>query len=63
MKITQQHIFQPITITLETADETDALWDAIRKYEVEGDDEYVRKARKFCLDLNNWFSNHAQLGG
>lgn len=60
MKITQKPKFQPITITLETADEAEAFWNALRSVETVVIDE---AAHRIVIDLSNWFSNISQLGG
>ena len=58
MKIEQKPKFQPITITLETSEEAKLLWEVIV-----GDQEIGKKAKKFGIEISNWLSNNAQLGG
>lgn len=60
MKVKQNPMFQPITITLETPEEAEALWDALRSAETLAQDAATHR---IIMDLSNWFSNHAQLGG
>lgn len=55
MKISQEPVFQPITIVLETAEEANKLMDLI--------DGSSIKASTIKYELSNWFSYHAQLGG
>lgn len=64
MIVKQQPIFQPITITLETAKEAEALWNLVDyasgpQSRLELDDFN----RKFAIGLSNWFSEKAQMGG
>jgi hypothetical protein len=60
MKIEQKAQFKPITITLETLDEAKAIWDAVNEGRAS-----TGNSRSFhvCVELSNWFSNNAQLGG
>jgi hypothetical protein len=60
MKIKQTPQFQPITITLETVEEAEALWGAIC---MDGVVNEVPERKIILDDLSNWFSNNAQLGG
>lgn len=60
VKIKQQPKFQPITITLETTEEAEAFWNALRSAETVVVDD---SARRIVLDLQNWFSSVSQLGG
>jgi hypothetical protein len=56
MKVDQEAKFSPITIVLETADEAEILWRAIR--EVIPDTPIDRK---FINELSDWFSLKAHL--
>lgn len=58
MKIEQNPKFQPITITIETKEEAEAIWQAVRSMSsgVKERDEIFRK-------VSDWFSNISQLGG
>ena len=58
MKIEQKPKFQPITITLETSEEADMFWEVIV-----GGVVISKKAKKFGIEISNWLSNNAQLGG
>lgn len=58
MKITQEPKFQPITITLETVKEARAFWSILD--DVKPLDTSVNTLR---LQLADWFSHQAQLGG
>lgn len=55
MECKQEPKFQPITITLETAQEAEALW-AVLERRVESQSE-----QKIINDLADWFSQQAQL--
>lgn len=57
MKIEQADGFQPITLTLETRREAEILWAAIREYKGAGS----QSEHNFCINISNWFSEHAQL--
>ncbi len=58
MKIEQNPEFQPITITLETAEEAEALWRAVRDAET----VTIDKDRFDILrELSDWFTTEAQL--
>lgn len=56
MKFSQGDVFQPITITLETLQEAQALWDIIRRTSTVSDEE-----SDLLCDLSNAFSNEAIL--
>jgi len=57
MEITQQEKdFAPITIVIETAEEAEAPWAAIRAYETTGKAE-----RRFMNEISDWFSTQARL--
>lgn len=61
MKMSQTPKFQPITITLETASEANALWEIL-------DSVYYTlpigsDARNIAIAMSNWFTCDAQLGG
>jgi hypothetical protein len=58
MKCEQKPEFQPITIILETAQEAEAVWYAVRKQR-----NPVAEESAICTRLSNWFSNRAQFGG
>ena len=60
MKIKQDPQFQPITITLETLEEAETLWGVI---EADNLTKTIPGRREILIDLSNWFSNNAQLGG
>lgn len=51
--------FKPITITLESQEEAEALWMAIRELRNTGGIPAAHLA--FCINLSNWFSNEARL--
>ena len=57
MKLEQEVKFQPITITLETMEEAEALW-AIMECEFE-----TKAARDLAIEISNWMASQAQLGG
>lgn len=61
MKIEQKPKFQPITITLETEAEAQAIWDAVLAYKPHGHSEQITNDT-LCA-ISNWFSNKAQLLG
>lgn len=64
MKINQKPMFQPITITLETAEEAEALWDVVRLASGNMTNvEATPKHKKLLADMSSFFSNNAQLGG
>lgn len=61
MKFKQNKAFNPISITLETADEAELFWEMMR-------DVYVTKhvsdnVRAMADKISDHFSNDAQLGG
>ena len=60
MKIKQ---FIPITITLETREEAEALWMIIRSGAlVDGPSPTITSARRVLYaKLHNWFSNESRL--
>jgi len=53
--------FQPITITLETAEEANAFWDILNACSPEtlGMEQY-EAAQAMCKKMSNWLSNTAQ---
>ena len=57
MKPEQEVKFQPITITLETVEEAEALW-AIMQCEFK-----TKAARDLAIEISNWVVSQAQLGG
>ena len=57
MKLEQKPKFQPITITLETADEAEAFW-AIMSCEFK-----TKAARDLSIEIFNWITDQAQLSG
>ena len=58
MLITQQDVkFAPITITLETRQEADALW-AIINNQKPGTNQQTKDHLALRNKLSNWFSNH-----
>jgi hypothetical protein len=61
MKIEQEPEFQPITITIETADEANFLWEILEEAVLPATHKNAK--REFCISLCNWFSDTAQLGG
>jgi hypothetical protein len=58
MKIEQKPKFQPIIITLETSQEAEAVWYAIRTVTPKS-----LLDRDVMTDMSNWFANVGQLGG
>ena len=57
MKITQQeNHFAPITIVIETAEEAEVLWAAIRCFRASDPSDKQR-----LIEMSDWFSNHAKL--
>jgi len=57
MKITQQEKdFAPITIVIETAEDAEVLWAAIRCFRASGQSDKQR-----LIEMSDWFSNHAKL--
>jgi len=57
MKITQQEKdFAPITIVIETAEEAEVLWAAIRDYAT-----MHPHIGAILIDLSDWFSTQARL--
>ena len=58
MKIEQNPKFQPITITIESKEEAEAIWQAIRNMS-SGDSDRDAILRK----VSDWFINMSQLGG
>lgn len=56
MRFEQNDEFKPITITLETRQEAEALWDAVRNTQL-GDSTKDAILRS----ISNWFSSHAHL--
>jgi hypothetical protein len=56
MKFSQGDVFQPITITLETLHEAQALWDIIRRTSAASDEEI-----ELLCAISNAFSNEAIL--
>ena len=58
MKIEQKPKFQPITITLETSEEVEMFWEVVN-----GGAKISKKAKKFGIEISNWISSNAQLGG
>ena len=58
MLITQQDVkFAPITITLETRQEADALWAIINNQKPETNQQ-TKDHLALRNKLSNWFSNH-----
>ena len=58
MLITQQDVkFAPITITLETRQEADALWAIINNQKPETNQQ-TKDDLALRNKLSNWFSNH-----
>lgn len=51
--------FKPITITLETREEAEAMWKAIRSMRNVG--EMPSEHLAFYINLCNWFSNEGRL--
>jgi hypothetical protein len=51
--------FTPITITLETREEAEALWLALRNVEYVG--AVPVRDRLICGEMSNWFSNESRL--
>lgn len=47
--------FTPITITIETREEAEALWLAVRAALGNGSKSVV------CSDISNWFANESRL--
>jgi len=64
MQIKQKPTFAPITIMLETAEEAEALWDAVR-IAIHTPCKATRAPDRlsFYINLSNAFSNDLQLGG
>ena len=60
MKITQPTEFKPITIVLETAEEAEILWEAVRLSVDMPYIDFKPKARDFLIALSDWFSNSAK---
>ena len=58
MKIQQDAIFQPIKITLETADEAEAFWGILGATPKDNSSSDALACR-----ISNWLSEHAQMGG
>lgn len=59
MKITQEPKFQPITLTLETKEEAEALYQVVRR---DGIKCPISQAQgEFLRRLSDWFSERAQL--
>ena len=57
MLITQQDVkFAPITITLETRQEADALWGIIN-YQKQETNQQLKDRVALLNKLSNWFSN------
>jgi len=61
MKIEQEPKFQPITITLETAAECQALWDAVLAYKPQRHQHSEQITNDTICAISNFFSNKAQL--
>jgi len=60
MEISQEPKFQPITIILESKEEAEALWKAVRFFDfIWG--EINEKDVKILGRINNWFSTQANL--
>ena len=59
MKIQQEPKFQPITLTLETKEEAEWLWEMVDN----SGPQPSRQQQEFYTALSNWFSDQAQLGG
>lgn len=51
--------FTPVTITLETREEAEALWIAVRDARNRGGLTSERMA--FHINMSNWFSNESRL--
>ena len=60
MQISQEKTFNPITLTLETEEEAQAIWEVIN-VGAERSDNLTSEQKKFLCDLSNWFSNVAKL--
>jgi len=61
MNLIQCAKFQPITIVLETKEEAEALWKALRVFEKYKKGKMSIEERNFVVTLSNWFSNQASL--
>ena len=59
MNIQQKSVFQPITLTLETAQETEWLWDLVERELEEVRPLLEQQQRDFYRSLSNWFSSEA----
>ena len=60
MQICQEETFNPITLTLESEDEAQALWEAINVGS-QRSDALTASQKKFLTNLSDWFSNVAKL--
>jgi hypothetical protein len=60
MKIQQDPVFQPITITIETKAEAEKWWQMAR---LAAANTSCGEIKRIANDLSNWFSNVSQLGG
>ena len=60
MKIEQNPEFQPITITIETEAEAQAIWDAVLAFEL-GERYHSKINDETIRTISNFFSNKAQL--
>ena len=47
--------FKPVTLTLDTREEADALWDVVNAIETTTAEEPVRD---LCIKISNWFSHN-----
>ena len=57
MKIEQKPKFQPITITLETAEEAEGFWGIV------SGENLNSASKKLAIKISNWLTEKAQLGG
>jgi hypothetical protein len=59
MKIEQLKSFQPITLTIETAAEAEAVWKAIAEGSVSAQ---LAESRGILCGIDVWFCNLSNLG-
>lgn len=60
MKIEQNKVFQPVTITLETREELDQFWTVL---ELAGKNQIklTPKEKQFIISVCDWISNNVQI--